>query len=171
MNNIHCRALPVLAIAFLFAGCATTTDVYLYREGGKVARADSDIFDCRLTAAQAVPQDTRIATTPIYMTPVQTSCYNVGNSVQCTSTGGQVHGGQTYTYDANADLRSSYLSRCVASKGYSSSQLPRCDPEKVPQNVVAELSGSQRVPQADSCYYPITENAGNVVHSGELAGG
>ncbi len=150
------------------AACVPTNEVYLYKPGASVARADSDLFDCRINAARMVPTDTQIATTPRYTTPVQTQCYNIGYSVQCHSTGGQTYGGNTYSYDANQDLRARYLAQCLASKGYSATEIPACDAKKVPAGTLEMLRGKQRAPSENACYVPITEGVGNVVYASEL---
>lgn len=155
---------------FALVACAPATGVYVYKNGGTVARTDKDYFDCELAASRNVPTDTRIATTPTYTTPTQTNCYDAGYAIQCTTTGGQVQGGQTYSYDANSELRRGYVARCLASKGYSAVRLPICDTSKIPQSVLQRLSGSQRPPQDGACIVPITQNAGNVLYQNEFKG-
>ena len=158
-------------IAFLFVvGCEASTDLYLYREGGTVSRADNDFFECELAAARAVPQDTRVETTPTFTTPVQTNCYNTVYGVQCNTTGGQVYGGQTYTYDANSDLRSSFLARCLASRGYSVAEFPVCEATGLPASFRERLAGRLRPPAEGACYLPITERAGNIIYASERGG-
>ncbi|MGP3726394.1 hypothetical protein SAMN05421763_1145 [[Luteovulum] sphaeroides subsp. megalophilum] len=170
MNNILTRKRHLLAVSALclVGACEATTDVYLFRNNGSVSQTDTDYFECEVAAARGVPQETRIGTTPSYTTPTQTSCYNTGYSVQCQTTGGQTYGGQTYTYDANSELRATYFARCLASRGYSVVELPKCDRAKVPAEVLQKLAGKQRPPREDACYVAITERAGNVVYASEL---
>lgn len=168
------RCLNTWGLGFIaplaLVACEAPTDHYLYRQGASVSQADSDYFECKLSAARAVPTDARVGTTPTYTTPVQTNCYTVGYSVQCNTTGGQTYGGQTYTYDANKKLRNSYLARCLASRGYSATELPVCDTKKLSQTTLAKLHGKLRQPSKDACYVQVTENAGNVVYASELGG-
>ncbi len=164
-------SIVALGVLFLLGCDATQNDLYLYREGATVARADRDFFDCRLAAARAVPTNTQIGTTPTYTTPIQTNCYNVGYTTQCTTTGGQVYGGRAYSYDANSNIRTEFLARCLASKGYSAVELPRCDTSKIPQSILQRLAGKQRPPREGACYVPISENAGNVLYASETGGG
>ncbi len=170
LGNISFKKRNLLGVStILLIGACQATEQYLYKDGNSVARADNDYFECEVAAARGIPQDTRIGTTPIYTTPVQTNCYNIGYSVQCHSTGGQVYGGDTYTYDANSKLRASYFARCLAARGYGVVELPKCDRSKVPSELLQKLSSKQRPPREDACYVPITERAGNVVYASELS--
>lgn len=155
-------------IIVLLSACVPTTGYYLYKDGGTVSRADTDYFDCELASARSVPTDTQIGTTPVYTTPVQTNCYNTGYSVQCNSTGGDVYGGETYSYDANADLRADFWARCMVSKGYQVTELPNCDTSKVQPAVLEKLGGKLRRPQPGSCYVQVTKNTGNIVYPTEV---
>ena len=148
--------------------CVPTTSNYLYKSSADVSRADRDSFQCELAATRAVPEALRIGTTPTYTTPVQTNCYNAGYSVQCYTTGGQVYGGDTYTYDANSKLRSEHYAKCMVSRGWSAVELPDCNPEQVPSSLRAKLGGKLRSPTEGACYFGITERAGNVVYASEL---
>ena len=156
------------AVGFLTA-CVPTTSNYLYKSKADVTRADRDDFECELAASRAVPEAMRVGTTPTYTTPIQTNCYNIGYTVQCNTTGGQVYGGQTYSYDANSKLRAEHYARCMVSRGWGVVELPNCDPEKVPTSLRAKLGGKLRPPAEGACYYGITERAGNVVYAAELS--
>ncbi len=157
-----------LALSLLGA-CGAPSASYLYKEGGTVARADNDYFACELDAARGVPQDTRVATTPVYTTPVKTSCTPVGDSVECTTTGGEVSGGEVYSYDANADLRTRYLAQCLRARGYSSSVLPRCKSGSVSSAALQTLGGALRPPRDGACYVSVTEHAGNIAYPYEIS--
>lgn len=155
--------------AFLaLVACVPTSSDYLYKSNADVARADSDDYTCELEAAKAVPASMRVGTTPTYTTPSHTNCYRVGNSVQCTTTGGQTYGGDTYSYDANNNLRKEYYARCMAAKGWSAVSLPNCNMDKVPVVLKTQLVGKLRAPAEGACYVPITKRAGNIVYASEL---
>ena len=158
----------MVAGAMLLMGCEDTTRLYLYKDAATVARADTDYFDCELEAARAVPQDTQIETTPVYITPVRTSCTGFGIRTTCSSTGGDVYGGQTYSYDANEDLRTEYFARCLAKRGYSATELPLCDKGSVAPSVLSKLGGKLRQPASGACYFSVTDRAGNVVYANEV---
>ena len=162
------RQFTLVGSGLMLMACEPATERYIYRADTTVSRADRDFFECEVAAARAVPQQTQIATTPRYTTPVQTSCYNIGYSVQCSSTGGQTFGGQTYSYDANANLRSRYLARCLIDKGYTSADLPKCETSRIPSDLLGQLGGRQRQPTEGACYVPVTARIGNVVYASEL---
>ncbi|SFP60293.1 hypothetical protein [Tranquillimonas alkanivorans] len=111
----------VLTACTLLGGCAAY-DGY-YREGAPVAQLDADLLECRVSAVQRVPPNTQIRTTPISRTPVVTRCNDDGT---CVTTGGEVTGGNTYSYDANAGLRTRVLNQCMAARGYRRVELPYC---------------------------------------------
>ena len=69
---------------------------------------------------------------------------------------------------SQAQLRGEYRARCLASRSYGMAELTRCDPSKVPQDLLVRLGGQQRAPTLGSCYFPITRNVGNVVYVEEL---
>ncbi len=157
-----------IATGTLLTGCEEPEQFYIYREGASVSRADRDFYECRLEAAQAVPQNTQVATTPRYTTPVNTQCYNTGYSVQCNTTGGQVYGGQTYSYDANSEIRGSYRARCLIERGYSGVSLPACDSSQISTDMMQQLSRTQRAPQPGACYVPLTNDVGNILLASEI---
>lgn len=162
------KAIIVAGICATVSACVPTTSYYLYNKKANVSRAHKDDYNCELAAARAVPQALRIATTPTYSTPVTTNCYNTGYSVQCNTSGGQVYGGDTYSYDANRQLRNEFYASCMANKGWTVYELENCDPEKVPATLREKLNGRLRPPKEGACYLPLTPRAGNIVYPSEL---
>lgn len=96
-------------------------DVY-YREGASYSAQQRDLLGCKVKATSSVPESLRVATTPVFVSPVRTTC----DGKTCTTTGGEVSGGNVYTYDANADLRASFERQCMADRHYSVVRLPMC---------------------------------------------
>jgi hypothetical protein len=159
----------LIASTLTLSACVQTPQNYLYRSNTTISQKDSDMFDCELDASRAVPVNTQIDTTPVYRTPVNTSCTSgyYGN-VQCTSSGGDVYGGNTYSYDANTGLRDEYASRCMASKGYSVAQLPPCADNVVPAGAAQGLAGALRAPKDGACTVAITNRSSNVLYPEEF---
>ena len=156
------RFIPLFLVTL--SGCEEATGFYLYRADTTVPEASRDYFECEVASAQNVPTDTRVETTPIYTTPIQTNCYPSGYSVQCYTTGGQVYGGNTYTYDANAELRGKFMGRCLVGKGYSGYELPRCKEDSISEEILTTLrSGRLNPPRTNACYVPIND-VGNVAY-------
>lgn len=121
----------------LVAACEPTTQqlvkqgkplelIHPAKPGVTAGRMQSDFTDCKIEAAQRVPQQMTIATTPTYTTPVQTQCVNYGYSVNCQTTGGQTYGGDTYSYDANVSLRAAAEAQCLSRNGYRLTTVPKC---------------------------------------------
>lgn len=63
-----------------------------------------------------------------FTTPSNVSCNPTTSS--CTVTGGQTIGGQTYTVDVNAGLRSQVIRQCMAKRGWQLVTLPNCSAER-----------------------------------------
>ena len=120
----------VSALVGLSACVPSTTSGY-WQEGATEGRTNQAITQCQVESLRAVPPSVAIGTTPRYTTPTQTSCYNTGyNRVQCSSTGGQTYGGNTYSYDPNDGLRSRVEAQCMANRGFSVVSLPTCTSEQ-----------------------------------------
>lgn len=123
----------------LTAACVvqTQSETLIWREGVDFSTRQNDYTNCEVASLQQVPRAIATAQTPIVRTPqttfspATTRCYGAGNMVNCTTTpaivsGGQVSGGQIYSYDANGDLRQRVLEQCMINKGYQLVTLPPC---------------------------------------------
>lgn len=156
----------LVGIFLTTAACVPSTQTYLFKDGATVARADADIFDCKVEATQAVPQNTQLRSSPAYRTPLVTRC----TEKRCYTTGGDLIGGNTYSYDANAGLRREYLARCLASKGYSATTLPVCPTDaQIRSDILGALGGELREPREGACIKPVSSRIGNLVYPGEIA--
>lgn len=142
--NTHMRlALAGLAVA-LVAGCFPLKT--WYKPGGSVARMQSDLTDCEVSALSKVPQKTVTALTPVRWIPVS-RCYPGKGCV----TEYEMVGGIPYQYDANVDLRGRVTAQCMQRAGYDMADIPPC-PEsvrakapKTPTTVMPKLTGASCV--------------------------
>ncbi|TCM85540.1 hypothetical protein [Rhodovulum steppense] len=150
----------------LAAACQPTTEqlvkqgkpielIYPTKSGVTAAGRQKDFTNCRIEAAQRVPQHTMTRTTPTYTTPIQTQCYNYGYTVSCNTTGGQTYGGNTYTYDANLELRAAAEAQCLHRKGYTLTTIPKCPPGEKTKPVREQLYALSR----NTCY--VADEKGN----------
>ena len=146
-------------------GCVSIGPItYFFKPGVSIAQKDKDSFDCELEASRTVPVNSQIGTTPTYRTPIQTSCYGY----TCTTTGGQVYGGNVYSYDANKSLREEYYGRCLAQKGYQSAMVPVCPTDlKLSDDLKKTLVGKVRAPTEGACAYQVTQRSGNLIYKSE----
>lgn len=128
-------------MAFLgLIGCATAQTFYEqykagvplknypYKAGASSSVMINEATDCQIEAAQRVPQNIVVSTTPSYSTPVQTTCNQIGTQTFCNQTGGQTYGGQTSSYDTNAGLRVRAFEQCMVKKNYLFVDIPACAP-------------------------------------------
>lgn len=135
------------AAAFALPSCqATTSPEQLYRAGKPLpvpvykagvteGQRQADITSCQVVAAQQVPQNMQLSTTPTFTTPAYTTCNQVGWTMICNTTGGNTVGGQVSSYDANADLRNRVVSMCLSRRGYGSAQIAPCPAGKTPMDL------------------------------------
>jgi hypothetical protein len=164
----YTRFFGALIPITLLISCVEESKNYLFKPGISVDTKSKDFFECKVAAATAVPANTQIDTTPIFNTPVQTNCYSYGYSgVQCSSTGGQVYGGDTYSYDANAGLRQEHEARCMAARGYRVSQFPVCAPSKVPTDFATIAGSTIRPPKEGSCIVVFANGGSNLLYPEE----
>lgn len=159
-----------IACAALLGACAPTVQSLWWKEGAGTSRADI-LTDCEVEALSRVPRDTAIATTPVTVTPrivvpPKTVCETVDGKEVCTTTpgyshGGQVIGGQTYTYDRNDDLRERVLAQCMAREGFTRVQFPTCTTED--RRLGVTLASSGRLPPAERVLCVSVDPAGWVL--------
>lgn len=129
------------ASAIILSGCTPTAQQTYWRDGATGRQWDQAVTQCQVQALRQVPQSVAVGTTPTYRTPTQTNCYAVGNMVQCATTGGQVYGGQVYSYDPNTNLRSRVEAQCMANRGYSLVTIPTCTSEQRASGTLRRVSG------------------------------
>lgn len=152
------RKLLVLGIVSvgLLAGCGGQkyNDVYAYKiEPTTKEQKAKDLLHCSVKAAQTVPTNTKVETTPRYTTPVSCSSYtSYGGYIDTDCTGGQTYGGQTYSYDANATLRDKVYSQCMIDRGYltTTTPIPLCEPEQIPTGYITAMTIVHE-PKAGAC--------------------
>lgn len=99
---------------------------FAYKAGVGWSEIDRDKTNCEIEAAQRVPQNISVQTSPSYSTPTQTYCNQIGTQTLCNTTGGQTYGGQTTSSDANAGLRVRAYAQCMAGKNYRFVDIPAC---------------------------------------------
>ena len=126
-----------------------------YQEGKTKKQANNDWLDCNVAAAQKVPVNTGVYTTPRYTTPLNCNT-SFGNT---TCTGGQTYGGNVASYDANARLREQVTIQCLQNKGYQIVNYEVCpkDVQKRHKEKLAlegtNLNVKLVAPSANSCAY------------------
>lgn len=130
--------MVLVSLSFFLSACVTSQSpenlyaerkplpVPLYKSGASEPEVDADLTKCRVYAAQQVPQNIQLRTSPTYRTPSYTTCNQIGWSTVCNTTGGDTVGGRVSSFDANEDLRESVVSSCLANRGYFSANVPPC---------------------------------------------
>lgn len=94
-----------------------------YQDGASITARDRTQTDCEVKALQAVPVANQTRLTPVRVIPIKI----------CDSTGKcevdyEMIGGDAYTVDANAPLRTKVLAQCMADKGFRPVEIPACPP-------------------------------------------
>ena len=114
-------AVPLLALAVLLAACAPLR-IY-HKPGVPVARWQADTTRCEVQALRDAPVATQIRQEPPVFVPPRQICDKSGN---CRTAGGYWIPGDIYTVDVNAGLRQRVETLCMAERGYSPVEIPRC---------------------------------------------
>ena len=163
-------AFSAVLLVGLTACAVSWQGEYLYKPGATNAEKASDYVDCAVEAANQVPVNSQIGTTPVYHAPTQTSpmitsCSGFGYGVNCMTTGGQTTGGQTYggqvySYDTNASLRVDVAKQCMMRKGYSFTPATICTASQTPKGMTASMSDLIIPASGKFCVVPISDHAG-----------
>lgn len=135
MKPVSFPALFGLAIAL--SGCVN--QAIWYKPNVSPSLNVSDRTDCEVEAAQTVPSNTQVRTTPSFTTPTYVDCYGGF----CSVTGGDQVGGKTYSVDTNKDLRDRVMRQCMAKRGWQVVTLPYCG------------AGEQKAYKADPARYRV----------------
>ncbi|MCT4370066.1 hypothetical protein CLG85_006850 [Yangia mangrovi] len=158
---VFSRVLAGACALSLLAACEPTTAqlvtqgkpidiVYPVKAGVTAGQLQNDVTDCQIEAAQRVPQQILTTTTPTHSTPAETQCVTKGKTVTCTTTGGEIYGGETYSYDANEGLRARAEGQCLSGKGYRLATIPKCPAGDATRPVMSQLYPLS----AATCYLP-----------------
>lgn len=152
--------VPGLLVAGLL-GCAAPTPYdrfrageamtnFPHKTGATYAEIDRAATECQISAAQRVPPNVQVHTTPTYTSPSQTYCNRIGTQVLCNTVGGDTYGGQTYSTDANEPLRQKAVQMCMGDRGYRFVSIPAC-PRDTPEE---RMQRSPKLPALSSktCY-------------------
>lgn len=157
------RVLTVLGVALALSSCGPRSIDYAYRADTTVAQHDRDALRCEVEATERIVPNIQTRRTPVYYTPVQTNCQQVGTQTQCTTTGGEMRGGEVYSVDVNEDLRAEVQVQCMRDRGYQIVTLPGCRSSAVTPETRARLSDRLFAPAPDVCAVQITQRGSNVV--------
>lgn len=156
------RVLAALGAGLVLSACGPRNIDYAYRGNTTVAQHDRDSLRCEVEATQRIPPNIQTRRTPVFYTPIQTTCQEVGTQTQCTTSGGEMRGGEIYTVDVNEDLRAEVETQCMRDLGYQFVTVPTCPTRAVTPETRARLSGPLVAPMADVCAVQITERGSNL---------
>ncbi len=117
--------LAVIGVGLLMVAGCVPVDTY-HATGVSIATRDQDLAQCELTALQNFPVQTVNRRTPRHFIPARQVCNRHGN---CYIRGPRWSGGTVYTVDVNESARARGVVGCMAGRGYSRVNLPRCQTE------------------------------------------
>ena len=166
MNKRH--LIIAFALASVLAGCMTQTQYdrykaglplqnFAYKAGTTPAVVQRDQTNCQVFAAQQVPANQVVSTTPVISSPTQTYCNQIGTQTFCNTTGGQTFGGQVTTTDTNAGLRQRVFGQCMADKGYRYVNIPTC-----PEGVALDTADTLLPLSRTTCYRMTPDGRGTI---------
>lgn len=117
--------IPAALIATLLAGCSSTVDV-IHKTGSTTAQRQTAADQCKIASFREIPVQMTVESFGGMYDPGQYVCRDYRDRRRCGYVGGIDIPPSVRTYDANQDLRSRYVQRCLASKGYNILTVPRC---------------------------------------------
>jgi len=156
MIGPNMQTVLTVATGVLVSGCVSEVG---YRSNTSLKSVDQAFFQCRVAAAQNVPPNTVIRSTPGFAGPIYGGCAG-----GYCGTFGPYYGTEITSYDANRPLRREYFRRCVASKGYTTFELPRCTAAQLPPDFKPSLRDRVTRPGKNACYVPVTKFASQIVN-------
>ena len=115
-----------------------------------VAERDANLLECRIKAANLVPANVQVSSTPGYQAPVNCSAGS------CS--GGWGYGGTVTSTDTNAGIRLQVYNQCTSEKGYqyNSVRINECRPEQVPNGYLNSSTiihpPTSESPVSSSCF-------------------
>lgn len=117
------RASALLAACLTLSVCAPLS-IY-YKPGAEVAQMQQDQLRCETNALRDAPVANQTRQEPPVYVPPRRRCDSAGH---CVTYGGYWHPGQIYSVDVNLALRTRLTESCMAARGYTLVEIPRCDP-------------------------------------------
>jgi hypothetical protein len=162
------RTAPLLALtlALALSACAPGTTTYAYRANTAPAQADRDSFQCQVEATRTIPVNTQVRQRPGYWIPPRTICDRDGKN--CYVEPSEWIPGEVYSYDANAGLRTEYIRRCLAGRGYTLTAVDLCPGGTTAEGPLAQALLSRLRPVRDgACAINISERSSNLIYAEE----
>lgn len=143
------KRLALLAIiGFAVTGCDVPQPAtFAYKPATNSVKKADDWTSCEIEAAQRVPVNTQVGQTPTFVTPMYTTC----GAYSCYTSGGQVMGGDVYSYDANAELRNRAQNQCMARKGYQLYEANLCKKSQIPEGLSGNPTAQIIHPEGNFC--------------------
>lgn len=116
------RPVAVFLTVFLLLGACAPLRIY-HKPGVPIARWQADTTRCEVNALRDAPVANQVRQEPPIYVPPRQVCYSNGG---CRLYGGYWRPGQIYTVDVNAGLRNRVETLCMAERGYTPVEIPRC---------------------------------------------
>ena len=119
----------ILALVLVLAGCASLYGpiFVVHKTGSTAAQRQQALDECKIESFKSIPQAFVTDVTPGMRTPGHLECRDTANHSDCFYVDGVEFPPTVTTRDANEDLRSRYVGRCLVSKGFEQISKPICD--------------------------------------------
>jgi hypothetical protein len=124
MNRKLLAMLPLLALTGC-TGLFGPVEV-VHKAGSSFAQRQQAVDECKIASFQSIPQAMVTEVSPGMRSIPQTECTTDGNQTLCVEHSDMIIPPQVSTRDANADLRSRFVKRCLQSRGYDILSRPVC---------------------------------------------
>ena len=115
------KSFTLVLVAAALASCSSTVNL-VHKTGSSLAQRQNAVDLCKIASFREIP----IAMTTESFGGIYNPGYVVCDQGFCGRVGGMYVPPTIRSYDANQKLRSRYIERCLASKGYDILTVPRC---------------------------------------------
>lgn len=126
---------PLFLLSCLALGACFPVDVW-HQTGTTLQRQQADLATCETRAYRVAPEALRVEHIPPRWVPPRQYCQTVSGPKgkpreHCTTRPGYWEPAETYTYDANRNLRRAEFAACMTGRGYARVSLPQCASERM----------------------------------------
>ena len=147
------RQAAITSLILVLVGCAPAhTRLMIHKTGSRQADRVMAHDNCKIASFKEIPQTQGIATQGGYSNPGTVRCTTNFGVTNCNTVGAVNIPTTTSSYNVNQDLRTRFITRCLAEKGFSVVPLKKTCRSADERAAVARDLVSQRPFNQITCY-------------------
>lgn len=123
------KRLVILAVIAVLSGCVEQPMLLIHKTGSTMEERRYALDQCEFEAINVVPRAMATQVSGGYYSPGSIQCSTIGMMTSCNRVGAINIPATATTYDANQDLRTRYIARCLERSGFNVYERPVCRTE------------------------------------------